>query len=60
MLAEIFMLQLEARARETAANEPAMATSSTRFVPLSPPVQPTVYPVSKSSTPPSQTLRVNE
>jgi hypothetical protein len=37
MLAEIFMLQLEALAREAAANKPAMATSDARFVPLSPP-----------------------
>ena len=47
MLAEIFMLHLEALARETVANKPA-ATSETRFVPILPaalrsPV-PTGYP----------------
>ena len=35
MLAEIFMLRLEALARETPADKPTMEVS-TRFVPLSP------------------------
>jgi len=41
MLAEIFMLQLEARLREAAANKPTMVVSDTRFVPVSrPPSRP--------------------
>jgi len=35
MLAEIFMLRLEALVREAAASKPAMAVSDTRFVPIS-------------------------
>ena len=37
MLAEIFMLRMEAAVRETAANKPATTSSNTRFVPLPPP-----------------------
>jgi len=35
MLAEIFMLRLEALVREAAAGGPAIAVSDTRFVPIS-------------------------
>jgi hypothetical protein len=48
MLAEIFMLRLEALAREAAASQPAMVVSDTRFVPIfrppSRPVPPSGYP----------------
>jgi hypothetical protein len=47
MLAEIFMLQLEALAREVAANKPAPGVSDPRFVPIFPtplrPSAPTAY-----------------
>jgi hypothetical protein len=36
MLAEIFMLQLEAQAREVAANKPAPGVGDPRFVPIWP------------------------
>ena len=44
MLAEIFMLRLEALARETPADKPTMALSKTRFVPISPPRSQPVQP----------------
>lgn len=48
MLAEIFMLRLEALAREAAASQPAMVVSDTRFVPIS---RPPSRPVSPSGYP---------